>query len=451
MKLSILGGGGSRAMILAKSLLQQAKALNITEIVFMDNDEKSLAVFGPMAKKAADHIDPTIMVSFTSDAVAAITDADFIITTIRMGGDAARVANERIALKHGVLGQETTGAGGFAMALATIPVLKEYCALIREHAKKEVMVFNFSNPSGMVTQAMRDLGFDFVYGVCDAPAGFLRQLVKLRGGEVSDYTMDVFGLNHLSYFTAVREKGKDITKALLKDPRLYTETDMRYFEPDLPEKWAMLLNEYLYYYYYREKAVANILSSKHTRGESIQQINEAMLKELANYSAEDHFEEILNIYAKYNHARELSYMAAESAIQRNESAAPVFDLYSKEDGGYAGIALAFIKAKALNQEAEMVLSVPNAGTVDYLDKDDVVETTCIIGPQGAVPKPGMRALPESAVGLIRQVKLYERLAVKSILESDRELAIESLMVHPLVNSYSLAKAIVTDYFQFYRK
>lgn len=449
MKLSILGGGGSRAMILAKSLLQQAKELKISEIVFMDNHEESLSVFGRMTQKAAASIDPTVRVSFTGDAVAAVTDADYVITTIRVGGDAARVANERIALKHGVLGQETTGAGGFAMALATIPVLKTYCELIRARAKKDVMVFNFSNPSGLVTQAMRDLGFDFVYGVCDAPAGFLHQLVKLRGGEVSDYAMDVFGLNHLSYFTAIKEKGKDITQALLGDPRLYTETDMRYFEPDLPEKWGMLFNEYLYYYYYREKAVSNILSSELTRGESIQQINEAMLAELKTYSAETDFAELLRIYAKYNHAREMSYMAAESSVQRNESAAPIFDLYSPEDGGYAGIALAFIRAKAAKQESEMVLSVPNAGTVDYLDKDDVVETTCIIGPQGAVPKQAMKPLPEAAVALIRQVKLYERLAVKSILESDRKLAIEALMVHPLVNSYSLAKAITTDYFQFY--
>ncbi|MBR0596513.1 6-phospho-beta-glucosidase [Sinanaerobacter chloroacetimidivorans] len=445
MKLCILGGGGSRAMILAKSLLQQAKSLSISEIVFMDCHQEGLRIFGGMAQKAASLIDPDVRVSCTTDPIEAISNADYVITTVRVGGDSSRVQNEKIALKHGVLGQETTGAGGFAMAVSTIPVLREYCSLIRQYAKKEVMVFNFSNPSGLVTQAMRDLGYDFVYGVCDAPSGFLRQIANVRKGQSEDYKMDVFGLNHLSYFTSVREKGEDITAELLRDPLLYTETDMRYFEPDLPQKWGMLFNEYLYYFYYREQAVANILRKGSTRGESIMGINERMFEELKQCNAEKDFDRMLEIYSKYNHEREISYMATESSVKRNESAAPLFDLYSREDGGYAGIALAFIKAKIAGKESEMVLSVPNQGTVEWLRDSDVVEVTCSIGPSGATPKKGMKELPESAVELIRTMKLYERMAARSILEKDRNLAIEALMVHPLINSYSLAKALITDY------
>jgi Alpha-galactosidases/6-phospho-beta-glucosidases, family 4 of glycosyl hydrolases len=445
MKLCVLGGGGSRAIILTKSLLQKAKLLGITEIAFMDNNEEGLRIFGGMAQMAASIIDPDVRVSCTGDAVSAITGSDYIITTIRVGGDAGRVINERIALKHGVLGQETTGAGGFAMALKTIPVLRDYCALIEKHAKKDVMVFNFSNPSGLVTQALRDLGYDFVYGVCDAPSGFLHQIARCRNAAADSMEMDVFGLNHLSYFTSIREKGTDITQELLYDPRLYTETDMRYFEPELPQKWNLLFNEYLYYFYYREKAVQNILSSDCTRGESILSINRNMMNELKNLNPRVDFQQMLDIYAKYNHQRELSYMATESSVQRSETAAPKFDLFSPEEGGYAGIALAFIMAKKKGMESEMVLSVPNHGTADWLADDDVVETTCMIGPKGAITKKNMRELPESAKVLIKTMKRYERLAASGILENDRDMMTEALMVHPLVNSYSLAKELISDY------
>ena len=445
MKLCILGGGGSRAVILAKSLLQQAFGLGIKEIVFMDNNEEGLRIFGGMVKKAASLIDPGVKVFCTAEAEEAITDSDYIITTIRAGGDAGRVRNERTALKHGVLGQETTGAGGFAMAMKTIPALRNYCTAIRKYAKKDVMVFNFSNPSGLVTQAMRDLGYDFVYGVCDAPSGFLNQVARMRQSPVETMRMDVFGLNHLSYFTSISENGTDITDELLNDPKLYTETDMRYFEPELPQRWGMLFNEYLYYFYYREKAVENILNSNCTRGESILAINRSMMRELQSLDPEKDFRRMLEIYAKYNHRRELSYMATESSMQRNETAAPVFDLFSPEVGGYAGIALAFIQAKISGKVSEMVLSVPNKGTVDWLSDDDVVETTCIIGPEGAGTKKGMKDMPESVKVLIRTMKRYERLAARGILENDRAMMTEALMVHPLVNSYSLAKELVSDY------
>jgi 6-phospho-beta-glucosidase len=271
----------------------------------------------------------------------------------------------------------------------------------------------------------------------------------MRQKPSESFSMDVFGLNHLSYFTAVMENGVDITGELLRDPKLYVDTDMRYFEPELPQKWGMLFNEYLYYFYYREKAVKNILESGKTRGESILEINRRMFGELINLDPENDqdFGQMLDIYAKYNHQREISYMATESAVKRSESAAPKFDLYSPEEGGYAGIALAFIQAKLTGRVSEMVLSVPNMGTVNWLEDEDVVETTCSIGPRGSVTKKNMKELPKSAKVLIQTMKQYERLAARGILEQDADTAVEALMVHPLVNSYSLAKSLVSDLWQ----
>ncbi len=161
--------------------------------------------------------------------------------------------------------------------------------------------------------------------------------------------MDVFGLNHLSYYTAVKENGTDITRELLFDPKLYSDTDMRYFEPELPQSWNVMMNEYLYYFYYREEAVQNILKSEYTRGESILAINRDMLSELKNLDPEKDFSRMLEIYSKYNHLREISYMAAESSIQRNETAQPAFDC-SGPKRRHAGIALAYIRQESKGRQ-----------------------------------------------------------------------------------------------------
>jgi len=445
MKLTVIGGGGVRALMLAKSLALQGKDLGIDEIVFMDNDPEKLRIFGGMAGEVIRRLGGDFTYSYTNDPRHALAGADYVITTIRVGGDAARVADERIAISHGLIGQETTGAGGFAMAMRSIPALAEYCALIRDVASPHVMVFNFTNPAGLVTQAMRDLGYDFVYGICDAPSGLLRQIARLLEVSPQEMTMDVLGLNHLSYFGNITCRGEDVTAALLSNPRLYTETDMRYFQPELPQKMGLLLNEYLYYYYYRKQAVEHLQNVKQTRGESILSINREMLSALRGMDPVRDFDKMLQIYSDCNHRRELSYMAGETGIARNREAAPLYDIYQPDDGGYAGVAMAFVRARQLEMESQMVLCLPNGNTVDWLEPTDVIETTCYIGPEGATPKKAQMELPSSAKHLISSVKLYERLAAQAILHRDKALAREALTVHPLVNSYSLAQSLLEEY------
>lgn len=447
MKLTVIGGGGVRALMLAKSLAVQGAEVGITQLVFMDNDSEKLRIFAGMAGEVIKRLGGELAFSYTDDPREALTGADYIITTLRVGGDEARVADERIAISHGLIGQETTGAGGFAMAMRSIPALAEYCALIREVASPQAMVFNFTNPAGLVTQAMRDLGYDFVYGICDAPSGVLRQIARLLEASPQEMTMDVLGLNHLSYFGNITCRQEDVTAPLLANPRLYTETDMRYFEPELPQQMGLLLNEYLYYYYYWEKAAANLGRTQQTRGEQILAINREMKAALRNHDPATDFDRMLQIYSDYNHRREASYMATETSVIRDAQAAPLYDIYSPDDGGYAGVAMAFVRAKQLKQESEMVLCLPNQGAVDWLEPGDVIETTCQIGPGGAVPKQVQLELPPVAKQLIQTVKLYERLAVRSILERDTNLAIQALMAHPLAGSYSLAKSLVVAYQQ----
>lgn len=446
MKLAVLGGGGVRSVFLAKSLVNWAERLNIAEIVFMDNDPVKLQVYGELAKRVAGAANPRVDFSLTTDPVKALKDSDFIITTIRAGKDEARILDERIALKHGVLGQETTGAGGFSMALRSVPVLIEYCRMIKEHSRPGARVFNFTNPSGIITQALRDEGFDNVYGICDAPSEFKKQLAKVLGVQNEEISVECFGLNHLSWFRSVKLNGIEKIGELIDNPMLYTKTDERVFEPDLVKAVGMLLNEYLYFYYYRERAVENISLSGKTRGETILEINKEMLGELSGIDYDNNFEAALAAYLGYHDRRNRSYMSIESegTNKRTRDVTTGINFSDDDDGGYAGVALNFIEAVISGKEKEMVLSVPNNGSIEGMEADDVVEITCRIGKDGASPVK-IGKIPDIQMALIKQVKLYERLTVRAIKGKNIHTAIEALMVHPLVNSYSISKKLVSEY------
>lgn len=445
MKLTVIGGGGVRSMFLARSLANAARELGMDRLVLMDNDGVKLDIFGRMAREVARRLCPELEVTLTTDPVEAVRDADYIITTIRAGGDDMRVRDERAALDLGVLGQETTGAAGFSFAMRSVPALAEYCELARRHARPDVKVFNFTNPAGVVSQTLRDMGYDFTYGICDGPSGLLASIADLCGVEQDRVTGDCYGLNHLSFFTGVQLDGREIMPELLKDPRLYTQTDMCFFKPDLVAHMGCILNEYLYYFFYREEAVANILSAKQTRGELIAEVNRGMLAELSNMDVEKDFEACLRVFEKWYGRREDAYMANETGTRRNR--APWrFDIYAHEDGGYAGVALKYMRARATGRKDRMILCVPNNGAIPGLLDSDVVEITCALD-GGAITPQRVEQPGELQMELIRRVKLYERYASRALREKSVSKAVDCLMVHPLVNSWSLARRLAETYIE----
>lgn len=442
MKLTVIGGGGVRSMFLAKSIAQKAETLGITELVFMDNDEKKLNIYGKMAGKVSNLLNPSLNFSLTADAVEAVKDADYVITTIRVGGDDMRVGDERIALNKGVLGQETTGAAGLSFAMRSVDALAGYCELIKKYSQPGCKVFNFTNPAGVVSQTLRDMGYDFTYGICDAPSGMLRTFEKLYGCEEGSARGEVYGLNHLSYFSSVKLNGKEMLSEIIENDRSYTETDLRYFDKSLLRERGAILNEYLYYFYYREKAVANILAAPQTRGEQIAEINKKMTAELENIDIDRDFEKALEIFEYWYGERENNYMAAESGVKRQTKWH--FDIYEKDDGGYAGVALNFIRICRSGGVDSMILCVPNNGAVEGLRDTDVVEITCDIRDGDAFPH-YFGKVDEQNLELIRRVKMYERLASEAIRTKSRVKAVEALTLHPLVASYSLACELVDEY------
>lgn len=442
MKLAVIGGGGVRSMFLAKSIAQRAEALGIAELVFMDQDPVKLSYFGKMAAQVAALLAPGMAFSLTTDAVAAIRDADYVITTLRVGGDRMRAQDEHIALNQGVLGQETTGAAGFSFAMRSIPALAHYCELVKQHAKKGCLVFNFTNPVGIVSQALRDMGYDFTFGICDAPSGMLHQFSRLYEVDPKEVKGELFGLNHLSWFHSVKVKGKEVMGELLTSPEAHALTDLKFFEPELLSFLGYLPNEYLYYFYYREKAVDNILKAGKTRGDMILEYNQGMQEELAALGEGASYDQALQVFSKWYGKREAAYMASETGVQRAQKWS--FDPFSRDDGGYAGVALNFIDIKRSGKTGTMILTVPNQGAVDFLAPSDTVEVTCDITREGCTPH-RFPHVPKDQQELIRRVKFYEKTGAQAIIKKDRHQMVEALMLHPLVNSYSLATTLVDAY------
>lgn len=448
MKLAVMGGGGVRSMFLAKSIAQRARELDIRELVFMDVDPVKLALFGGMAQQVARMIDPGLRLSLTTDPLEAIRDADHVITTLRVGGDRLRTRDEHIALDQGVLGQETTGAAGFSFAMRSIPALMNYCDMVRRHARPGAKVFNFTNPVGIVSQALRDAGYDFTFGICDAPSSMMHQFAELYGAEVGRMEAELFGLNHLSWFHRITLDGRDVMPELLSDPEARRKSDLRFFTPDLLEFLGHVPNEYLYYYYYREKAVENILKVGRTRGDIILEINQAMQQELSGIDPHVEFDRALSIFTKWYGEREAQYMANETGIRRDKPWR--FDPFKKDDGGYAGVALNYMDIQQSGRGGSMILTVPNQGAVDFLDRSDTVEVTCDITPTDCTPRRFPR-VPRDQRELITRVKAYERTGAEAILRRSRRLAVEALMLHPLVNSYSLAVTLADQYISLNRE
>lgn len=443
MKISVIGGGGVRSMFLAKSITDRAKDLDITELVFMDNNSEKLNIYGKMAKEVAHRLCPELKFNLTEDAVEAITDADYVITTIRAGGDKMRCRDERIALDLGYLGQETTGAAGFSFAMRSIPALAKYCEYVKQYAKKDCKVFNFTNPAGVVSQTLRDMGYDFTFGICDAPSGMLRSFEKHLGLETGSTEAFCYGLNHLSFFNEIIFDGENVVPKLLADDTAYKTTDLRYFNKENLLKKQFIPNEYLYYFYEPKKSVQNILSAPMTRGEQIEIINREMTAELKNIDVEKEFEKALRVFEHYYGMRENSYMASETGAKRNIDYK--FDIYAPDDGGYAGVALGIIDTVVHGADKTVIACVPNVNkALDFLDETDTVEISCKMVDGEPIPiKPVV--VSEENKKLILAVKEYEREASNAIRNHNRASAVRALTVHPLVNNKEVAEKLIDAY------
>ena len=445
MKIAVIGGAGVRTVIFINGLLKRYRKLHIEEVRLFDLNQEKQEIIGKLCRHVVEREKEDLKVEVCGDCREAVRGVDYIVTTIRVGGDHSRVQDERAALSEGVLGQETTGAGGFAMAARAIPVLLDYCRIFRECAP-DAWIFNFSNPSGMVTQALVSEGFDRVIGICDAPSATKFRMAQKLGVAEEDLSVEFFGLNHLSWIRSVKKQGVEILPQLLKDDVfLDSMQEFETFDHEVIRSSGFLPNEYLYYYYHREKAVANILASGSTRGETIEQVNRQMFAELSEMDIDQNPEEALQTFLYYMQVRENSYMSIESGI----SARPLLEkgnLPVPDGMGYAGVMLDCIEGMQSEQGKELVLCVKNKGSLKCVADEDIVEVTCRVSRDGIVPVT-FGEIPPYCENLIRTIKAYEKCSVEAIKTQDREKAVWALAMNPLVNSWSIAKKLEEKFYQ----
>ncbi|MBE5991506.1 MAG: glycoside hydrolase [Paenibacillaceae bacterium] len=443
MKITVIGGAGVRTVIFINGLLDRYKKLNIDEVVLYDIDREKLKIISCLCRHVVARRGFDLRVSTSEDAVNAVSGADYIVTTIRAGGDHSRVIDEEIALNAGVIGQETTGAGGFSMAVRTIPVLMEYCELIKTHAP-HAWIFNFTNPSGLVTQALKSAGYDRIIGICDAPSSTKYRMAKQLGVTQEQLSVEFFGLNHLSWIQSVKVEGREILQELLSDESfLKSVPEFCIFDPELLKLIGYLPNEYLYYYYHRERALNNIKKSGETRGKAIELVNCKMMEELKQMDLEKEPEAALQVFLYYMALREESYMSIETGHHKKETIKKG-ELEVPDGMGYAGVMLDCIEGLQNEEGRELVLSVENNGCIEGLEDQDVIEVTCRVSKDGIVPVQ-VGKVPEHCYLLIRMIKMYEKLTAEAVKNHSKETAVKALTLHPLVNSYSLAKNLVEEY------
>jgi 6-phospho-beta-glucosidase len=444
MKLAIVGGGGVRAPLFVESALKRAERLGLDEICLMDTDAGQLELIGSLCGELARRQGNATTVTTTTSPEEAFTDVRYVVTTVRPGGAEGRVTDERIALDHGVLGQETTGACGFAMAMRSIPTILEYARTLRE-ISPEAWLFNFTNPAGLVSQALSDAGIERCVGICDSANGAQTAIARRLGIGPQAVETDLFGLNHLSFSRWAKVDGEDRLPEALADDRFIARTSLRVFEPDLVRRHGVWINEYLYYYYYLDHALAH-LGNGPTRGEEVLALNRQLVSDLEGLDAGRHPDRALKAYFDYEHRRSGSYMKA--ATQAQGAAAEWQD--PDEGEGYAGVALSLMEALSGGGTIRTGLNVVNNGAISDLRDDDVVEVSCIVDESGIRPVAAGQ-MPEAQRYLVQSVKHYERLTSQAVLNRDRTTAIEALAAHPLVLTYSRATPLVDAFLSAHRE
>jgi 6-phospho-beta-glucosidase len=444
MKLTIIGGAGVRTPRLIPTLVRRAQRLGLQEVWLMDDQREKLDLIGGMCRAQAEQMNAPFKVILSTDARESIKDAQHVITSIRPGLEQGRATDERICFNHGVLGQETTGAAGFAMAMRSLPAILSYARLVAEIGAPNAWIYNFTNPAGLVAQGLHYAGIERIVGICDSANGAQHAVSRFMGIPLREVFHTVYGLNHLSWTRSVRIEtnadgtgGEEVLPSLLTDPRFVQATHMAMFDSGLRDWQGAFMNEYLHYFYHRDEALAALLKKSETRGEEVVRLTGDLLNRLRTTTDVN---EQLSIYHEVMGKRSATYMAhARGGADRVK-----MEAVGDDDEGYASVALGCVEAIATNTPHYTGLNVPNNGTIPNMEADDVVEVSCWIDGSGIRPIP-VSALPEHQYLLMRDVKQYERLAARAILERSRDLAYQALAVHPLIGSYPLARTLVDEF------
>lgn len=431
MKLTILGGGGFRVPLVHGAVLEDG-GTHIDEIWLHDVSAERLGIMVRVLRGQAAGRPEAPRLHATTCLGEAVSGADFVFSAIRVGGLEGRCCDERVALDRGLLGQETTGAGGLVYGLRTLPAAMEIARVVAQEAPG-AWVINFTNPAGMITQAMQRVLGPRVIGICDSPIGLGRRAARALGLDPAETRFGYSGLNHLGWLQSLIYQGRDVLPELLARPDLLASTEEgRLFGPEWLGMLGAIPNEYLYYYYFNRDAVASIRAAAETRGEYLRRTQADFYRDAA--AADDPLE----VWQQAHHGRDASYMAESRAEGEERDAADL------EAGGYEGVAVAIMKAISANEQASIILNVRNGTALGGLPADAVVEVPCLVGAAGPVPLEPEQ-LTGHRLGLVAAVKDAETGIIAAADSGSVREAVRALAVHPLVDSVTAAGELLAGY------
>ncbi len=439
-KVTILGGGGIRTPLLIHGLVRAP--LGLAEISLYDIDPERAGMMAALGREIVRQAGGAVAITTPGTVEEAVTGAEFVVSSLRVGGSEARARDERIAIEHGIAGQETTGLGGLAKALRTIPVMLEHARAVEQFAP-EAWFISFTNPAGLMTQALSSLTRLRLIGICDTPSEMYHRLAESMGKPLAKVSCDYFGLNHLGWIRQVMVDGENqLPEILANDQILRSLYHADLFDPEMIRTIGMLPSEYLFFYYEQQRALENQRRTGASRGAEVARLNQSLFAELQQSIVNGRMEEAIVQYREYLQRRSGSYMKLEAeAGTALGSGVELAEDPFEAPTGYHRIAIDVMTALRQNEPTQIVLNVANRGAIDDLAADDVVELPCLIDRHG--PRPVESGpLPETVRGLVLAVKEYERLTIRASIEGSRDLAKLALMVYPLVGQWQRANQMI---------
>ncbi len=411
MKIAVIGGGSTYTPELIDGFISREKTLSISEICLQDINLDRLNVLGDFCARLIEAEGARFSLTRTESVIEAVDGADFVLIQIRVGGQQARHKDILLGLKHGLIGQETTGIGGFAKALRTLPVVMEICKAIEKYAPGS-WTLNFTNPSGLVTEAILNHTPIKALGLCNIPLDVKMGISKEIQLPPESIRLDYIGLNHLSWLRRVLVDGKDIMPEIMDrillhgTPKNIPDFD---YEPRLLQSLGLIPMYYLRYFYYPEKMLRLLKGKEKTRAEEVMEIEDKLME-----------------------------------IYRDKSQHTKPDLLDQRGGAYySRVAVELIEALRSDVETEHILNLTNGNTTDALPPESVIECPALVSSAGARPLP-VGPLDPRISGLLQTVKAYEALTIQAAQERDYDAAFWALVTHPLGPSADRAFEILDE-------
>lgn len=425
IKIVTIGGGSSYTPELVEGFIKRHKELPVKELWLVDIEEgkHKLEIVGNLAKRMVKKAGVDMEVNLTLDRREALKDADFVTTQLRVGLLDARIKDERIPLSHGVIGQETNGAGGLFKALRTVPVVLDIIKDIEELCPNAWLV-NFTNPTGVISEAVfKYTNFRRYIGLCNVPIGVKNGMADILEVEKDRVEMDFAGLNHMVYALNVRLDGKDITKEAIEKFVTSSLTMQNIKDIPLNADFVRALGVipcpyHKYYYKHKEMLEEELEGFKDgkTRGETVKALED------------DLFE-----------------------LYKDENLAVKPPQLEKRGGAYYSDAACNLINSIYNDKKDIqVVNTLNNGAIRDFREDSAAEMSCVITKEG--PKPlSVGYLPVAVSGLVTEIKSFEILAAKAAVEGDYNAALQALCINPLIPSDGLAKTILDEMMEAHKE